>query len=329
MAAGRVSDRKAPPDKPGGEEAWPVVVSLHGGGLKAGSWRDGGPTVFGLFRKHFDRLILVAPNVLQQNYAEWGGNPLEEVYVRELLKAVKRTWKIDTNRVFLAGFSMGGYGTWHMGGHQADLFAGLFSGAGGLLIGASLRHAWGWGTIANLMHTPIAFLHGGQDRDSPPWSDEEASKILSALAAEHPGSYRTKYLFYPQAGHGVPGEGSEQAAAWLSQFARSPHPRKVLWEPKRAHIQQFYWLRLDKPDIFLRLYAEIEGNTVRIKTENVFGGLTVLLNRHLLDLAKPVRVEIDGRPAFEGVIQPTLSAILETVESRIDERQWFPARISF
>jgi hypothetical protein len=28
---------------------------------------------------------------------------------------------------------MGGYGTWHYGGHQADVFAGLVSGAGGIL----------------------------------------------------------------------------------------------------------------------------------------------------------------------------------------------------
>ncbi|MEO5368292.1 MAG: hypothetical protein H7831_18435, partial [Magnetococcus sp. WYHC-3] len=103
-------------------ESWPVLVTLHGGGENNGAWQSGGPTFFNLFKKHFDRLIFVAPTVMQKRYAEWGSNLNEELFVRELLKAVKRTWPVDTDRVFLAGVSMGGYGTWHIGGHEADTF---------------------------------------------------------------------------------------------------------------------------------------------------------------------------------------------------------------
>ena len=82
---------------------------------------------------------------------------------------------------------------------------------GGILLGFARGETWGWGTIGNLMHTPIAFVHGGKDEQAPPWSDVESDRILTALATEHPGLYRHKYIFYPSAGHGVPGDGVSQA----------------------------------------------------------------------------------------------------------------------
>jgi hypothetical protein len=308
---------------------WPVLIALHGGGRKLGHWKLGGPDLFKNFRRHFDRMILIAPNVLQKRYAEWGGNPKEEFYVRELFKAVKRTWKIDTNRVYMGGTSMGGYGTWQIGGHQADLFAGLVSGAGGILIGTRSGATWGWGVIGNLMHTPIAFVHGGKDKPAPPWSDAEADRILTALAKEHPGCYRHKYLFYPKSGHGVPRKGMSEAVAWTARFKRDPYPKKVLWEPRRTINKQFYWLRTEEPRVFSRLEGEIQGNAVRLKTQNILGGLSVLLNKHLVDMAKPVTVEIGGQCVFKDHVRPTLGTILETVDARIDEQQWYSVRIDF
>jgi dienelactone hydrolase len=264
---------------------------------------------------------------MQKNYAEWGGNPAEEYQVKEMLRAVKRTWKVDTDRVYLAGYSMGGYGTWHIGGHQADVFAGLVSGAGGILIGSSRGEAWGWGVVGNLMHTPIAFQHGGKDRPAPPWSDAECDKILKRLATKHPGCYRHKYRFYADKGHNLPRAGTAEAVKWIAQFKRNPYPKKISWEPKRSFNRQFYWLRVKKPQLFTRLDAEIKGNSIEVKTLNLNGGFSVLLNRQLVDTATPVTLSVNGATVFVGSVQPTLSTILITVADRIDERQWFSARI--
>jgi len=126
------SQDKQPGQKPAArsEVRWPVLVSLHGGGKDSGHWKLGGPMYLKYFQRHFDRLIFVAPTVMQKNYAEWGGNPAEEYQVREMLKAVNRTWKVDNNRVFLTGYSMGGYGTWHMRGSNTDECGALENGKG-------------------------------------------------------------------------------------------------------------------------------------------------------------------------------------------------------
>lgn len=313
----------------GADARWPVLIALHGGGRGSGHWKLGGPMYLKSFRRHFDRLIFVAPTVMKKAYAEWAGNPAEEYQVREMLRAVKRTWKVDTDRVYLAGYSMGGYGTWHIGGHGADVFAGLVSGAGGILVGVGRGETWGWGIVGNLMHTPIAFQHGGRDRPAPPWSDAECDRILKGLAAEHPGCYRYKYRFFPGKGHSLPGSATAEAVEWIARFKRNPHPKKIVWEPKRSFNRQFYWLRVKKPQIFTRLEAAVRDNAVTLRTLNLNGGFHVMLNRHLVDLSRPVSVTVNGKLVHRGHVRPTLSTILITVSERIDERQWFPARIDF
>jgi hypothetical protein len=190
-----------------------------------------------------------------------------------------------------------------------------------------LGETWGWGIVGNLMHTPIAFLHGGKDVPAPPWSDAECDRLLKRLGAEHPGCYRYQYRFYPRKGHSLPGKGIAGAVKWISQFRRNPYPKKISWEPKRAFNRQFCWLRVERPRIFTRLDAEIKGSTFEIRTLNLHGGFSVLLNRHLVDMTRPVTVIVNGRTIFEGRVPPTLSTVLTTVAERVDERQWFSARV--
>jgi predicted esterase len=308
-------------------ERWPVLVALHGGGEGNGAWTSGGPALFSLFQRHFDRLLFVAPTVMEKRYAEWAGNPKEEILVNELLKAVKRTWPVDTDRVFMAGISMGGYGTWHIGGHEADTFAGLVSQIGGILIGFGRGETWGWGTIGNLMHTPIAFTHGGKDKQSPPWSDAESDRILTELAAVHPGCYRHKYLFYPSAGHD--GMGGGEAVEFVAPSVRNPAPTKILWEPSRPYYRNFYWLRADRPRMFTRLEASVADNTFTVRTTGMPGGFGIWMDARLVDLSKPVTIIVDDQVVFRSIVRPTLSAILESVDDKIDPQMWYPARVDF
>lgn len=39
-------------------------------------------------------------------------------------------WKLDTDKVFFVGHSMGGYGSWALGGHHADRVAAIAPSAG-------------------------------------------------------------------------------------------------------------------------------------------------------------------------------------------------------
>jgi hypothetical protein len=307
----------------------PVFLILHGGGEGLGSWDIDAPHLIPLIKKKWTEGIFVCPSVMQKHYAEWGGNPDEEVYCRELLNAVKRSWNVDTDRVYLGGYSMGGYGTWHIGGHEADQFAGLVAGAGGILIGSGRGETWGWGIIANLMHLPIVFLHGTADQQAPVWSDQTARDILDVFEKENPDRYKHKYMEYANADHSAPYAHMEEAITWALAFKRDPNPKKFTWEPAREFDRSLYWLRVDKPHFFTRLEAEREGNTVKLKTKRLASGFSVMLNEQMISKDNPVTISIDGANVFKGTVYPSLSAMLESIGDRIDEEMWYSARVDF
>ncbi|MEO8549609.1 MAG: prolyl oligopeptidase family serine peptidase, partial [Kofleriaceae bacterium] len=61
---------------------------------------------------------------------------MEPFHIRWSVPALPtRTYAIDTNRVFICGHSMGGYGTWSIGPRHADLFAAGAAMAGGVFTG--------------------------------------------------------------------------------------------------------------------------------------------------------------------------------------------------
>jgi len=306
----------------------PLFVALHGGGRGVGHYSSAVRAWLGRVRVRLKNFIFLAPTVLRKEYAEWGGNPEEEAYVKEVIKAVKRTYNVDTDRVYLAGYSMGGYGTWHIGGHEADTFAGLVSGAGGMLILRHLGEPWGKGIIANLMHTPIAFAHGSSDRPAPVWSDRKANEILTKLAQKYRGCYKHIYIEVP-GGHQAAGAKLNQLLDWVLKFKRNPYPKQVIWEPKRKFNHYLWWLKVKNPKIGQRLEAKIEKNTITIKTENIDKGFSVLLNEKLIDPKKKVRVVLNGKEVFNDYITARVSAIVESVDEKVDERMWFWGRIDF
>lgn len=60
------------------------------------------------------------------NSFRWAG----ETDVFEVIASVSKRYNIDPNRILLAGFSMGGAGSWQIGLHNSDLFCGLEIDAG-------------------------------------------------------------------------------------------------------------------------------------------------------------------------------------------------------
>ena len=86
---------------------------------------------------------------------------------------------------------------------------------------------------------------------------------------------------------------------------------------------------MKNPKIGQRLEAKIEKNTITIKTENIDKGFSVLLNEKLIDPKKKVRVVLNGKEVFNDYITARVSAIVESVDEKVDERMWFWGRIDF
>ena len=57
------------------------------------------------------------------------------------------------------------------------------------------------------------------------------------------------------------------------------------------------------------------------------GNITVFLNEELFDLARPVKIVVNGKVAFNGIVKPTLEAMVESCAEYFDPERLFPASV--
>lgn len=286
-----------------------LVIGLHGGGQGSG---DGANSAQKWSFTSGLGALCAFPTVLEKVDVAWNREDNEQ-YVIALIDELKRTYHVDTNRVYLVGHSMGGFGTWSIGSHYADRFAAISPNAGGL---------WGRGKLPNLHNTPVYFYHSTDDARVPPGQDQEAARTLKKLAQEH-GGYEHHYEEYTDIGHGMPREGLRPIVDWLMQHTRDPYPSKVVFEPSRSYKRTLYWLRSEGGQG--RVVAEWQGNTLSVRGPD--SGYTVFLHPRLVDMDEEVVVMVNDRERFRGVVRPSAAALLDSVAEHRDPAMFFTGRV--
>ncbi len=112
---------------------------------------------------------------------------LAEIDTMAVLKAIRSQYAIDGDRIYLMGHSMGGAGTYYLGGKYNDIWAGLaaLSGAGGIADGAAERYK----------SLPTLIMHGAKDSIVPAATSHRAVAALQAVGAP------CIYLEFPDKDH--------------------------------------------------------------------------------------------------------------------------------
>ena len=166
---------------------WPLVIFLHGAGERG--------TDLNLVKKHGLTMmaeqgekfpfILAAPQCPVESF--WG-RQLDALdgFLSELL----RTYPIDTERIYLTGLSMGGFGTWHWAERRPNAFAAIAPICGGAMpmLGFPER-------IKKIKHVPVWAFHGDSDDVVPLASSQELVDVLR----ENNGNVR--FTVYEGVGH--------------------------------------------------------------------------------------------------------------------------------
>ena len=118
----------------------------------------------------------------------YSAGELSELDAMTTLKMIREKYNIDSDRIFLMGHSMGGAGTYYLGGKYNDTWAGLapMSGAGGI---ANAEAAQRYKAI------PMLIMHGNKDSLVPVRTSRRAVLALQAVGAPH------VYLEYPEMDH--------------------------------------------------------------------------------------------------------------------------------
>jgi pimeloyl-ACP methyl ester carboxylesterase len=303
-----------------------LLVALHGGGAGSGDAESAHGWFAGPASSR--KWLEIAPEVLAKTDRGWTDGGTEE-FVIELVERALRTFDVDRDRVYLAGHSMGGFGSWTLGAHHADLFAGIAPSAGAptpILSGGEVVDI-AEGVVPSLRNVRVAVYQSDDDPRVPPGPNRKAVALL-AEHAERYGGYSHEYWEVTGRGHDEPPGGVDKLLLKVDEFARDPRPAKVVWQPVLRWKRQFYWLWWDRPEPRALLVATLdrEANTVTLELSHSADGVGVLLDDELLDLDREVVVVRDGVEAWRGLPQRSLAVILAT-GARGDPALTYEARV--
>jgi len=151
------------------DKKWPLMLFLHGAGERGSDVNKvkvHGPPKVVEKKKEFP-FIVVSPQCPSDSW--W--RPYELV---ALLDDVQKSLRVDPDRIYLTGLSMGGYGTWELASQYPQRFAAIAPICGG---GNPAQ-------VRRLRDLPIWVFHGDADRVVPVARSDEMVEALKKAGAD-------------------------------------------------------------------------------------------------------------------------------------------------
>ena len=168
------------------DKKWPLMVFLHGSGESGTDVQKvakHGPPKLIAAGKEFP-FIVVSPQCPEGKI--WSNDLL-----LALLDEVETKYAVDTQRVYLTGLSMGGFGTWSLGLSHPEKFAAIAPICGGGEIITPLL-----ADKTKLASLPVWAFHGAKDPTVPVEESEHMVNYLKKI-----GVKEVKLTIYPDALH--------------------------------------------------------------------------------------------------------------------------------
>ncbi|HPG39630.1 MAG TPA: T9SS type A sorting domain-containing protein [bacterium] len=254
--------RLCQPDFYNPENKYPLVLALHGAGERgtdneihiqvhrmATSWADSAN------QKNYPCFV-VAPQCPADNKwvdCDWSighysiaetpiSNEVETV--NDLLDSLIREFPIDTNKIYITGLSMGGYGTWDMISRYPHRFAAAIPMSGG-----------GDSTFASqIKHIPVWAFHGEKDTTVPPAGSRD---MVTAL--ERAG--RTAVFTHCQYGD-CDGMSDDELNAAIA------HGASLLYTEWKGKDHVMWAESFDLPQLFPWVFAQNKSVPLAISNSN-------------------------------------------------------------
>jgi predicted peptidase len=185
---------------PSGKERYPLVIYLHGaagrGTNNTSQLRSGVEEIVSYGQKHPcfvlvpqcppDQMWVKISPLEARNNLPLTPKPTEpSALVLELIDALVLEHRIDKDRIYVTGYSMGGYGTWELISRRPDLFAAAMPLSGG---GDPAQ-------AEKLTKLSLWVFHGALDPLAP------VARARDMIAALKKAGGEPKYTEYPGAGH--------------------------------------------------------------------------------------------------------------------------------
>lgn len=296
---------------------WPLFIAMHGGGnapkeLNDSQWK----VMQRYYRDHpelggYRYVALRAPN------DTWNGFYDNYVYplIDNLIRHFTLFGEVNPDKVFLMGYSHGGYGAFAIGPKMPDHFAAIHASAAAPTDGET--------TAKTLCNTVFTFMVGGKDtaygrRERCEKFDQEIKQLGGQLDI-----YPVTFQFIEGNGH----TDYRTVIKIVDMYpqTRNPVPREITWLMTDPVIRNFFWLQARQPAKKVEFNASCRDNWVKVKTSSPCQA-AVLLDSRLVDFRRPVKLELNGQVKSLR-IKPSLSVLANTLLDRGDPGLAFTAQI--
>jgi predicted peptidase len=198
---------------------YPLVIFLHGSGERGND--NEAQLKWGVMNFATDQNMILHPAIVVAPqcpaHQEW--SDFSEDYIThqlqlqavpsmpmqlvvQLIHQLMKTLPVDTNRIYITGLSMGGYGTYDVIERYPNLFAAAVPVCG----------AGDTSKVASIAHIPMWIFHGAEDAAVNPLYSLYMVEALKKAGA-HPG-----FTYYPEVGH----------FSWLAAYS-DPHMMEWLF----------------------------------------------------------------------------------------------------
>ncbi|NQU51585.1 MAG: alpha/beta hydrolase [Bacteroidetes bacterium] len=296
---------------------WSLYISMHGGGgapaeVNDQQWQN----QINLYQPAEG--IYMAARAPTDTWNLWHEKHIDDFFAR-FIQLADVFEDINTNRVYITGYSAGGDGTYQLAPRMADWFAGASMMAGHPNDASAL----------GLRNLPFA-IHVGAE-DGAYGRNEIAAEWgarLDELQKNDPEGYIHDVQIHEGMGHWMERKDTV-GIEWISKFNRNAYPEKVVWKQSSVTHNRFYWLAVPEGEAIkdAEVVAIRDGQTILIEKADLVNTLIIKLNDKMVDLNKDVSVEFRGEIIYNEIPKRTISNIWNSLNNHNDAEQVFCAQI--
>lgn len=315
---------------------YPLLVVLRGEGRtfqETLHWWAGDATRPGWGQRR--GYLVVAPHYCEETATNYAGGTRAHEVVQRTIGHLRKRYRVDSDRIFLAGHGMGADACYDVGMSLPGLFAGAVPIAG--ICERVCTFYW-----KNAPHLSWYIVGGEKDRNS---LDQNAPIINNMMKQ----AYDVLYCDYKNRGFESYHEEQERIFAWMQPLRRVPLKDVAKFEAGtlRRTDNAFYWMEGQSlPD---RLFPPLSWDQPQRKVPRTFKGnfahrmsnedwgtisvdhpgqrTRIWFSPELFDFDKRCRIRVNLKWVYNDFVAPSIESLLEDLRERGDRERLFWARL--
>lgn len=289
---------------------WPLFIAMHGGGGVEKSVNDRQWQHMQTHYRDHPELGGYLYLALRAPTDEWNGFYTDYMYplVERLIASMTMLRDVNPDRVYIMGYSHGGYGAFAIGPKMPDRFAAIHASAAAPTDSET--------SPKTLLSTRMTYMVGEHDTAYDRLNrNRKFDARIRELRAAHADAYPVEYM--EKAGYQHSNLPDHDMIAEMYTYERNPGPKQLCWEQTDSVIRTFFWIEDVHAAKGREINARIDANTITLTTTGGVRTIRLHIDERHVDPSKPVTVRRDN---VESVytLKPSAAALARSMRLRGD-----------